>query len=95
MMTTPLTHAFDRRLKTRLPNWLRRLLPTHIRTYYRTWRLDITAVYVIGTQTSGNGEYFVIGRFGCIEDGIRLARGKVERLEGEEVWETEAPEKVN
>lgn len=71
-----------------LRRFLRRLLPTRINTRYRGWHLAITSLGVIGHHKA-SGEYFIIGRVGGIEEAMRLAKNKVDRLKGDEVWNEE------
>lgn len=69
-----------------LRNWLRRLLPVHIKTRYRGWKLTITSVGVTGKHKV-SGEHFIIGRIGSIEQAMGLAKNKVDRLEGPQTWD--------
>lgn len=72
----------------KLKRFLRRLLPTRIKTRYRGWKLTITQFGVTGRHKA-SGEYFIIGRLTSIEQAMRLAKNKVDRLEGNEVWNEE------
>lgn len=66
-------------------NYLHRiLLPT--RFTYRGWQLTVSGVGVVGRQI-GSSEYFIIGRLTSFEQATRLAKSKVERLQGPEVWD--------
>lgn len=64
----------------------RRLLPVHIKTRYRGWKLTITNIGVTG-KNKVSGEYFIIGRIGSIERAMSLAKNKVDRLEGPQTWD--------
>lgn len=67
---------------------LRRILPTRIKTFYRGWGLQITSIGVIGRHKA-SGECFIIGRLTSIEQAMRLAKNKVDRIEGQQVWNEE------
>lgn len=67
-----------------IQNYLHRILPT--RLTYRGWQLTVTNTGAVGHKLKSS-EYFIIGRLTSLERVIRLAKNKVERLEGEEVWD--------
>lgn len=67
-----------------ITNYLRRILPT--RLTYRGWQLTVTNAGAVGRKLKSS-EYFIIGRLTSFEQATRLAKGKVERLEGPEVWD--------
>lgn len=67
-----------------ITNYLRHLLPTRIT--YRGWALTITNAGAVGRQMKSS-EYFIIGRLTSFEQATRLAKAKVERLEGPEEWD--------
>jgi hypothetical protein len=54
--------------------------------YYRSWRITATDRTATGTRFDGSEERFEINEMPCFEEALRLARGKVDRIEGEEVW---------
>lgn len=56
-----------------------------IRTRYRGWEIIATSNAATGKKKA-NGEHFEIKKVSDIETALRMAKDKVNRLEGEEVW---------
>lgn len=59
---------------------------TQIRIRYRNWQLIATEHAVTGLKGKG-GERFEITKLPDIETAVRKGKEKVNRLEGEEVWQ--------
>jgi hypothetical protein len=57
--------------------------------YYRSWKIQAADRTATGTRFDGSEERFEIAGLPCFEEALRLAKAKVNRMEGEEVWNEE------
>lgn len=60
---------------------------TEIVLKFRGWTLEVTDTIAIATQDDGSQERFECHRQPCFEEALRAAKAKIERLEGEEIWD--------
>jgi hypothetical protein len=57
-----------------------------LKIYYRSWCIEAADRSASGTRFDGSQERFEIAGVPCFEEALRLAKGKVDRLEGLENW---------
>ena len=61
--------------------------PASISADYRGWRIVATDHAATATKSDGSGERFECHRQPGIDEALRAARRKVDRLEGPAVWD--------
>jgi hypothetical protein len=57
-----------------------------LKIYYRSWCIEAADRSASGTRFDGSQERFEIAGTPSFEEALRLAKGKVDRIEGGEVW---------
>ena len=60
--------------------------PSNIKTFYRGWRIVATDYAAVAPKFDGSEEHFECSGQPNIEEALRAARRKVDRLEGPAVW---------
>jgi len=59
---------------------------SEIKIYYRNWCIVATDRAATGERFDGSQERFECHRQPTLEEALRVAKAKVDRLEGPEVW---------